>query len=410
MESKAKKASVVVMARTGLLLTLVLMIAFGFFADITLADSGLSDLSTKRTELTTLQSKIEQIKQTLSQKSRQEKDALRALQRTEEELLAIESRIEQTEKRLKDAERKLVQTRAELAEAERQLETATEQYEVSLHSLEDRLVFIYKLGPGSMLELLLGSSSFADFVTRYDYLGVIARQDADVYAEIRAEKEALEEQREEICARKAELEETSIEIALLSSSLAEQKRSIQPVLAQRSQYASRVAAERERWERELAEEERASRELEQTIREMQTRLGESGEIMKWTGKFIWPVQFRRISDVFGWRVHPIYKTRRFHSGMDLAASTGTPVKAAADGRVLLAGWVNGYGNTVILDHGNGLSTLYGHASVITTKAGNVVLQGDIICKVGSTGVSTGPHLHFEVRQDGTPQDPMRWLP
>jgi murein DD-endopeptidase MepM/ murein hydrolase activator NlpD len=171
-----------------------------------------------------------------------------------------------------------------------------------------------------------------------------------------------------------------------------------------------VAAERERWERELAEEERASRELEQTIREMQTRLGESGEIMKWTGKFIWPVQFRRISDVFGWRVHPIYKTRRFHSGMDLAASTGTPVKAAADGRVLLAGWVSGYGNTVIVDHGGGLSTLYGHNSSITTKAGKLVLQGDIIAKVGSTGVSTGPHLHFEVRQDGTPQDPMRWLP
>jgi murein DD-endopeptidase MepM/ murein hydrolase activator NlpD len=410
MKSKAKKASIVVMARTGLCLALILMAVFGCFSDITLAGSGMSDLSAKRTELTSLQSKIEQIKQTLSLKSKQEKDALRALQRTEEELLAIESKIEQTEKKLKDAEQKLVQTKAELVKAEQQLEAATDQYESSLQSLEDRLVFIYKLGPGLMLELLLGSSSFADFVTRYDYLGVIARQDAEVYAQIRAEKEALEEHREEMRARKAELEETSREIALLSSSLAEQKRSIQPVLAQRSQYASRVSEERERWERELAEEERASRELEQTIREMQARFGESGEVMKWTGKFIWPVQARRISDLFGWRVHPIYKTRRFHSGMDLAASTGTPVKAAADGRVLLAGWVKGYGNTVIIDHGGGLSTLYGHNSSITTKAGKMVLQGDIIAKVGSTGVSTGPHLHFEVRQDGTPQDPMRWLP
>lgn len=410
MKSKAKKASIVVMARTGLCLTMVLMIVCGFSADITLADSGPSDLSTKRTELTGLQSKIEQIKQTLSLKSKQEKDALRALQRTEEELLAIESKIEQTEKRLKDAEHRLVQTKAELVEAEGQLEVAVEQYETSLQGLEDRLVFIYKLGPGSMLELLLGSSSFADFVTRYDYLGVIARQDAQVYARIRAKKETLEEHREEICARKAELQEISKEMALLSSSLAEQRRSIEPVLVQRSQYASRVSAERERWERELAEEERASRELEQTIREMQARLGESGQVMKWTGKFVWPVQARRISDLFGWRVHPIYKTRRFHSGMDLAASTGTPVKAAADGRILLAGWVRGYGNTVIIDHGGGLSTLYGHNSSITTKAGKMVLQGDIICKVGSTGVSTGPHLHFEVRQDGTPQDPMLWLP
>ena len=407
MTPEARKVGIIKAARAVLSLVLIMTLAFGFLTDVAVASSQQSDISTKRTELNSLQSKIEQIRQTLSRKQKEEKDALRALQKTEEEILAIETRISQTEKKLKDAEQQLVQVQTELKEAERQLEIATAQYEASVQSLEDRLVFIYKLGPGTLLELLFGASSFSDFVSRYDYLGAIAKQDADIYGEIRAEKESLEEQKEGICARKAKLEETRREIALLSSALEDERRSIEPVLAQRSQYASRVSAERERWERELAEEERASRELERTIREMQAR---TGGTISWTGKFIWPVKFTRISDVFGWRVHPIYKTRRFHSGMDLAASTGTPVKAAADGKVLLAGWVNGYGNTVILDHGNGLSTLYGHASVITTKAGNVVLQGDIICKVGSTGYSTGPHLHFEVRQDGTPQDPMRWLP
>ena len=118
----------------------------------------------------------------------------------------------------------------------------------------------------------------------------------------------------------------------------------------------------------------------------------------------------RISSPFGWRIHPIFRDRRFHSGIDVAIGTGTPVKAAADGYVLMAGWLNGYGNTVILDHGGGLSTLYAHNKSLSTSAGKAVLQGDIICKVGSTGFATGPHLHFEVRQDGSPRDPMSLMP
>ncbi len=155
-------------------------------------------------------------------------------------------------------------------------------------------------------------------MSRYDYLGgAIAKQDADIYGEIRAEKESLEEQKEGICDPKGQTRgDQERDSPPVVRRWRTSRRSIEPVLAQRSQYASRVSAERERWERELAEEERASRELERIIREMQAR---TGGTISWTGKFIWPVKFTRISDVFGWRVHPIYKTRRFHSGMDLAA-------------------------------------------------------------------------------------------
>jgi murein DD-endopeptidase MepM/ murein hydrolase activator NlpD len=117
-----------------------------------------------------------------------------------------------------------------------------------------------------------------------------------------------------------------------------------------------------------------------------------------------------VTSEFGWRVHPIFGTRRLHAGIDLGAPTGTPIYAAAAGVVIQAGVQNGYGNAVIISHGNGLSTLYGHQSKIAVSAGQSVARGDLIGYVGSTGNSTGPHLHFEVRENGTAVNPRLHLP
>ena len=130
--------------------------------------------------------------------------------------------------------------------------------------------------------------------------------------------------------------------------------------------------------------------------------------MKGSGQFIVPVA-GRVTSGFGSRVHPISGRVRMHTGVDFGASTGTPILAADSGVVVSAGWRNGYGNTVLIDHGNGLATLYGHQSRLAVRAGQSVAQGDVIGYVGSTGNSTGPHLHFEVRKGGTPVNPMSYL-
>jgi murein DD-endopeptidase MepM/ murein hydrolase activator NlpD len=394
----------------GLAALALLAVTLGLINGPALASSDAGELSTKRDQLGGIQAQIEKIRKTVSKYRTEEKNALAALQKVEDKLETLQASIGATNRKLGSAEKQLAQADAELRAAERQLEAATREYQASVEGLGARLVELYKMGPSSYLELLFSSQDFADFVTRYEFAKMIVRQDADVFLQLRAEKDSLEERKQDIGERQTRLEASKKEIALLSASLASEKKRVEQAMDERAYYLDRVQAERARWEKELAEEERQSRELERVIREMQERLGKSGQLAKWTGKFIWPVAGGRLSRPFGWGIHPVFRDRRFHSGIDIAIGSGTPVKAVADGYVLMAGWINGYGNTVILDHGGGLSTLYAHNKSVSTSAGKAVLQGDIICKVGSTGISTGPHLHFEVRQDGSPQNPMNMLP
>ena len=131
-------------------------------------------------------------------------------------------------------------------------------------------------------------------------------------------------------------------------------------------------------------------------------------MIKGTGLFAFPSN-APTSSPFGWRVHPILGYRRFHAGLDFAASYGSTIRAADSGTVIFAGWYGGYGRTVIINHGGGITTLYGHASELYVSEGQTVQRGQAIASVGSTGLSTGPHLHFEVRRNGTPVNPADYL-
>ncbi|MHC5725672.1 MAG: M23 family metallopeptidase, partial [Nostoc sp.] len=131
-------------------------------------------------------------------------------------------------------------------------------------------------------------------------------------------------------------------------------------------------------------------------------------IIRGTGIMTYPSD-APTSSPFGWRIHPILGYRRFHAGLDFAASYGSTIRAADSGTVIFAGWYGGYGRALIIDHGNGMTTLYGHTSELYVTEGQAVERGQAIGAVGSTGFSTGPHLHFEVRRDGTPVDPANYL-
>ncbi|MDP9406001.1 MAG: M23 family metallopeptidase, partial [Actinomycetota bacterium] len=127
-----------------------------------------------------------------------------------------------------------------------------------------------------------------------------------------------------------------------------------------------------------------------------------------TTALLWPADGPKTSD-YGWRTHPVFGTRRFHAGIDIGAGDGAPIVAVADATVVSAGERGGYGNTVVLDHGDGLATLYAHQSRLAVSAGETVSRGQVIGYVGSTGYSTGPHLHFEVRVNGEARDPMAYF-
>ena len=157
-------------------------------------------------------------------------------------------------------------------------------------------------------------------------------------------------------------------------------------------------------EREENELIKKSNELANQIKGLQSNFGRYS-----SGKMIWPLpSSRKITSPFGTRIHPISKKKKTHHGIDIAGNTGSPIVAAKEGRVIMSGWQTGYGNVVVVDHGGGITSLYAHCSALIARVGQNVKQGEVIAKVGSTGYSTGPHLHFEVRKNGNVVNPLNY--
>ena len=168
-----------------------------------------------------------------------------------------------------------------------------------------------------------------------------------------------------------------------------------------------IHQEKSVYEKALNELERTSRELEQAIRRLQSP-DDPAIVTKGKGAMAWPTA-GPITSYYGYRTHPIHGTRKLHTGLDISAPHNQAVMTATDSTVIMSDWYGGYGQTIVIDHGGGVSTLYGHNSSLVVGVGQQVVRGQTVAKIGSTGVSTGPHCHFEVRVNGTPEDPLGWL-
>ena len=368
-----------------------------------------SGLTSKRDQLQEVAGQVDQTKQQLLTIKKKEKGVLSELEKTEMKLEKTQSRLNSLEKQVKDTEKGIVEAERDLVISEKELALAKGRLEERLCVLKNRLRAMYMWGPGDYLEVLFTASSFSDFIGRYDYLRIIVENDAECLNEIELQIQGLSDQMEEVEKKKVALENQRAKLASTKAEFKEQEVHLGLEAKERETQLTKLQTEKARYEKALDELEEISRELERVIREQQARDIRDGKgIPRWTGKFIMPVQ-GRISSDFGNRYHPILKRYRLHSGIDIGVPTGTSVRAAADGVVIHSGWITGYGYTVIIDHGGGLSTLYGHNSALVAKAGKTVLQGDVISKAGSTGVSTGPHVHFEVRDQGAPVNPWQWL-
>ncbi|HOB87950.1 MAG: peptidoglycan DD-metalloendopeptidase family protein [Bacillota bacterium] len=368
-----------------------------------------TELTAKRALLQELSGQVDEAKQQLLSIKKQEKGVLAELENTEMRLEKVRSRLNSLERQIKDTEKSIAETEKGLAASEKELALAKERLEERLSVLKTRLRAMYMWGPGDYLEVLFSSSSFADFIGKYDYLRMIVESDVRCFNEIELEIQEISDQMAEVEKKKADLEKQRTKLISTKAEATEQESQLSREVKERESQLARIQEDRERYEKALDELEQVSRELERAIREQQAKdIREGKAIPRWTGKFVMPVQ-GRISSDFGMRYHPILKQNRFHSGIDIAVPTGTPVQAVADGIVIHSGWITGYGYTVIIDHGGGLSTLYGHNSSLVVKVGQSVIQGDLIARAGSTGMSTGPHVHFEVRDQGVPVNPWQWL-
>jgi murein DD-endopeptidase MepM/ murein hydrolase activator NlpD len=347
-----------------------------------------------------LESQLEDKKSQLDVKQDQQGVLTSELQRYTEEITQLEGEVATLRNREAAVEAELAETQAELDAAVAQLERLRDRLKRSERILSKRLVEIYKSDQPDALTVLLDSDGFDDLVNRYDYLARIQDQDAIVVGRVRDLRnqthsivDRVRAARDALAAKEAELERTRVQ-------LEERQAQLDAIRDEKAAALASVKDDVHALEGDISGlEDKIQQQLQAA--QSSTPLP-AGPIVQGSGQLIWPVN-GTLTSPFG------YRWGRLHAGIDIAVPEGTPIRAADSGRVALAQYYGGYGNYTCIDHGGGLSTCYGHQSGFAVSSGDSVTQGDVIGYSGNTGSSTGPHLHFEVRVNGTPVDPMGYL-
>ena len=362
-----------------------------------------------------LTNQLSNIQQQLTNEANKKSEAEKTIGTVYEQLHAIQIELDTATADLKQVQADRIRLDQDITKTEAELKAAQERLQSREKVFYKRVRDIYINGRLSYLDVVVGSKDFSDFANRMEMLKRILQADMGLINTIKTE-------REEIASKKAKLEADRAKVLELEKVAQEKQTIINQKKAERQAVLERAMNDRDTADRAYNElmassasitamlQQRAAERAAAAAAASQGGSG-GGATTTWvqgTGQLAAPVNAPITSD-FGWRIHPIYGTSRLHAGTDFGVDEGTPVHAADGGVVVEAGWISGYGYTVIIDHGNGISTLYAHNSDVAVSPGQTVSKGQVVSYSGNTGGSTGPHLHFEVRINGEPTDPMGYL-
>ncbi len=278
-------------------------------------------------------------------------------------------------------------------------------YERKYALFKERLRVTHEDGQASYLEMLFGAKNLSDFLSRIDRIGAMLEYDNKIMEDLKSEKYSLETIRSEFETQKTKQEELLVS---LREDEAELEKKTAQAAAYYEQYKKDAANYKLLYEKQLEQEEKLQEELQAYLEELQKKLNS-----KYVGgDFMWPLplDYTRISSYYGYRPSPITGKQELHNGIDLPAAYGTSIYAANDGKITIAQWNHwSYGNYIMIDHGGGYATLYAHCSNLLVKNGDTVKKGQVIAKVGSTGASTGNHLHFSLYEENKHTDPLKFF-
>lgn len=318
------------------------------------------------------------------------------VQELEDRVLNYKAQMENLGERLNNLQYSIDATKQELETVETEFNAKDEQ-------LRERLVSMYEAGDTTYLDVLLSSRNIIDFISGYYLITELVEYDNNLIEEVGSKKDEIE-------ITKAKLEKEETEIKVLKAKREQTTVILQNTIIMQENEIQKLNEREKKLQQEISTYKIEQAKINAAIIAATNNIDDVN-IQYTGGTMLWPVAISgtHITSGYGIREHPIQGIIKKHTGIDIGAPYGSPIVAAADGVVTYAGWLGGYGNCVMINHGSGIVTLYGHGQKILTELHKEVKQGDLIMEVGSTGNSTGPHLHFEVRVNGNAVQPLNYV-
>lgn len=352
-------------------------------------------------ELEQIQQERKEAQEKIKEVNKQEQQYINQVKEVEGQLRSALSELDNLNTKLSEAKSEVDKATIEMVLREEELKRIEDELKEKIGILNDRVAAIYKNGNSNILEILLKAEDFLDFISKLKLMNLFAEQDTQNILEVKEKKTATIGIKKSIIDLREKQKEYEDRVKQLVIQAEQKARERDDICNEKKNLLTRTTANKN-----------ALIKMEKQLEIQEAEVTRILESYKYgtapSGKFAWPVAARIISG-YGNRYHPIFGYNRFHSGIDLAAPYGTLVKAADGGQVVQAGYFGGYGYSVMLYHGGGFATWYAHLSSINVSMGQFVQRGQVIGLVGSTGWTTGPHLHFEVRINGAPQNPLAYL-
>lgn len=349
-----------------------------------------SEIINKENELSTIEKDIKALDQKIREKESSQKQIVNDIDYLNDNIRSLSNEINEFDTKIANYEIEIAGLEEDLIETEGTLEERTETF-------YSRLRVIYKSKDIGYFEILFGAKDFEDLLSRMDMLKLLVQHDTDLMQELGLDIEELESIKVNLVDKKASLLETKTNLASRQNDLNGQVGILDEKKVQLSKDLEALESQVDRLNDD-------ANQLTKLIENLKLEEKYVGGVMTWPAPGIY-----RITSPFGYRIHPILNTKKLHTGIDIGVPQGTRIVAAQSGTIIYSDWYGGYGMVIMIDHGGGIVTLYGHNSKLIAKVGQKVNKGDAVSLSGTTGLSTGPHLHFEVRVNGQYVDPLTYV-